>query len=557
MGRHSTRAVKRRLRVPLMVLGTVLLLGVGSWVVVDVLGVGNSCRKPTVVTVAVTPDIAPAVTQVARGLEQDPTQGCYRLDVQERDSAQVAEALALADGTVRPQVWIPESTLALQRAQQLGARDVPGSGASVASSPVVLGLTEDAATGLGWPGKALTWSDVIGATDGGIVTGLPDPAREPVGTSALLGIRDTAKGAPDPGTLLTAKLRKFAPNTVTRASELFSRLPPGGTAGPSLTAFPSSENAVLRHNVQNGDAGLVAAYSTAAPALDYPLVVLDSAGQEQRNAGGLLLRELLAPTGAKTLADSGFRAPDGRWLREGSQDKRVAGPPVGLVPLPQTAEVDSVLQQWAGANLSSRVQVLIDVSGSMNALVPGTSKTRMDITLAAAERGMGLFKPTTLLRISTFSTKLDGDKDYREILPMAPAREQLAGGALSKLRAIRATPNGQTGLYDSVLAAYRAARKEWEPGRLNLVVLMTDGRNEDPQGIDRPTLLAELGKLRDPRRPLSIVAIGIGPDVDRAELDQLAGASGGKAFVAEDPSKITDVFYGALSKLACVPPSCS
>jgi hypothetical protein len=230
---------------------------------------------------------------------------------------------------------------------------------------------------------------------------------------------------------------------------------------------------------------------------------------------------------------------------------------VGLVPLPQTAEVDSVLQQWAGANLSSRVQVLIDVSGSMNALVPGTSKSRMDITLAAAERGMGLFKPTTLLRISTFSTKLDGDKDYREILPMAPAREQLAGGALSKLRAIRATPNGQTGLYDSVLAAYRAARKEWEPGRLNLVVLMTDGRNEDPQGIDRPTLLAELGKLRDPRRPLSIVAIGIGPDVDRAELDQLAGASGGKAFVAEDPSKITDVFYGALSKLACVPPSCS
>jgi hypothetical protein len=110
-------------------------------------------------------------------------------------------------------------------------------------------------------------------------------------------------------------------------------------------------------------------------------------------------------------------------------------------------------------------------------------------------------------------------------------------------------PNGATGLYDSALAVYQDSRKNWEAGRINTVILMTDGKNEDRDGISLDTLLAELAKLQDPRRPLPIVGIGIGPDIDPAELKRISEATGGKSFTAADPTKIGDVFYAALSKL--------
>jgi len=116
--------------------------------------------------------------------------------------------------------------------------------------------------------------------------------------------------------------------------------------------------------------------------------------------------------------------------------------------------------------------------------------------------------------------------------------------------------NGATGLYDSTLAAYRAARQNFEPGRINTVIVMTDGRNEDKKSISRNQLLAELAKLQDPQRPIRIIGIGIGPDIDVGELQAIAGATGGQAFTTPDPTKIGDIFYSALSRVLCQPPVC-
>ena len=142
----------------------------------------------------------------------------------------------------------------------------------------------------------------------------------------------------------------------------------------------------------------------------------------------------------------------------------------------------------------------------------------------------------------------------------AAGKKALAAKRAPKKRAAARKPTaktgGATGLYDSTLAAYASARKSWEQGRLNIVVVMTDGRNEDPSGISRAQLLAELGKLADPHRPLPIIFVGIGPEVDNADLQGIAAATGGQAFTTADPAKINDVFYAALSRLACQPPSC-
>src|SRR3954449_4896518 len=60
----------------------------------------------------------------------------------------------------------------------------------------------------------------------------------------------------------------------------------------------------------------------------------------------------------------------------------------------------------------------------------------------------------------------------------------------------------------------------------------------------------------DPRKPLPVIGIGIGPDIDASELQQVSAAPGGESFTTPDPRKISDVFYQALSTLMCQPPAC-
>lgn len=555
MGRHSSVKPRGwRGRSPVLALSALLVVALVGWFAYDFLSDrlrASSCDTTTPLNVTASPDIAPVIASTARKLADQGA--CYDIDVTERESEATAESLVVSDGSRPPDVWIPNSTVWLQRAQARGAWRVPVTGTSIASSPVVLALTQDAASRLGWPAKRLTWADVFSSQ---LKLGIPDPAREPVGVSLLFGAQALTKTAADPGAALTTLLRRLSPNTASTVGDLFDRLPGSGTEATPLDGFPLSENAVLRNNARS-TTPIVAVYADpAVPALDYPYVVLPDTTGAKRDAAEKFLSMLLQQDTADALSDAGFRTPDGDMLRNrGTADLTSAGK-VTPAEVPQASAVDDLLNVWAGVNLSGRVQVLLDVSGSMNEPVPGTGTNRMGITVQAASLGIGLMKPSTKLGVWLFSTNLDGDKDYKELLPVLPISEQAANGGLAKLKAVQALPNGATGLYDSVLAAYQSARQNYEPGRINVVIVLTDGRNEDGKSITREALLTELAKLQDPRRPILIVGIGIGPDIDVGELQAIAGATGGQAFTTPDPTKINDIFYAALSKVLCQPPNC-
>lgn len=548
MGRHSSvRARGWRGRSPVIALSALLVLALIGWFTYDFLAGqlrASGCDTTTVLNVTAAPDISPVVGRVARDMSTEDR--CYDVRVSSRAAEATAESLVVSDGTDPPDVWIPDSTIWLQRAQAKGAIDVPAAGTSIASSPVVLALTEDAATRLGWPAKQPTWSEVLGSD---LKIGMPDPGREPVGVSLLFGVRDLTKTAADPGAALTGQLRKLSPNSVGSVGDLFSLLPGNGTADEPLDGFPVSENTVLRNNAtENGS--LVAVYADpAVPALDYPYVVMPDARGKKREAAEKFLTTLMQQNTADALSNAGFRTPDGEMLRKRGTSDLTSAAKVTPAEIPVSTDVDDLLNVWAGVNTSGRVQVLLDVSGSMNEPVPGTGTNRMAVTLKAAELGIGLMKPSTKLGVWLFSTKLDGDRDYKELIPVEPISELARTGGLDTLRAVQALPNGATGLYDSVLAAYTSARQNFEPGRLNVVIVMTDGRNDDSNSISRDALLAELAKLQDPRRPILIVGIGIGPDIDVGELQAIAGATGGQAFTTPDPNKIGDIFYSALSRV--------
>jgi ABC-type molybdate transport system substrate-binding protein len=524
MAAHPARA--RLIDARVVVLSVLLVVALLAWFGVDYLKdrlAGNGCDTTTPVRITAAPDVAPVLTTLARTV---PARDCYSVEVTASASTATAAALE-ANGANGPDVWVPESSTWLPQARDAGAWNLPESGQSVASSPVVLALTDEVARQVGWPGKSPSWSDVLA----GHPVGLPDPGRDPAGIAALIGLRQLTKDAPDPAAAFTEKIRELS------------------AVKEPFTASPASEQSVLARK-------LVAAYPAAdVPGFDYPYVVLPRASETSRSAAERFLRLLLDQTATKAFADAGFRTPAGQLLSDRAPDTRTNSAPRPAGP-PAPELMYGVLQAWAGANLSARVQVLLDVSGSMAATVPGTGRSRMALTLEAATQGLGLFKPTTELGLWLFSTRLDGDRDYKELLPMRSIADQLAQGGLATLQAVKPKPGGATGLYDSILAAYQNARQSWKLGRINVVVVLTDGRNEDSDSIGLPGLLTELGKLQDPRKPLPVIGIGIGPDIDAAELRQVSAATGGESFTTPDPRKISDVFYQALSKLMCQPPAC-
>ncbi|AXB48079.1 hypothetical protein [Amycolatopsis albispora] len=65
------------------------------------------------------------------------------------------------------------------------------------------------------------------------------------------------------------------------------------------------------------------------------------------------------------------------------------------------------------------------------------------------------------------------------------------------------------------------------------------------------SVLTRLGGFADPKRPLQLIGIGVGPDIDVAELREITAATGGQAFTTPDSGQINQVFHAALSKLAC------
>jgi hypothetical protein len=146
-----------------------------------------------------------------------------------------------------------------------------------------------------------------------------------------------------------------------------------------------------------------------------------------------------------------------------------------------------------------------------------------------------------------FSTKLKGSRDWDEIVPISPLASRRAELAASIDRIVPKR-NGATGLYDTALAAYKNVQDTWQGGRVNSVLLFTDGQNVDDQGLTQQQLTAELKKTTDPKRPVRMIIIGIGPEVDPKELKVITDATGGGGvFTTSDPAKIGEIFLEAIS----------
>ncbi|MFJ4710357.1 substrate-binding and VWA domain-containing protein [Streptomyces anulatus] len=571
-GRRGHPTPRRRRRTVAIATLLVLTVATGTAVAakVGLLSFSRSCEESAVrLSVVASPDIAPAVRSIAEQAPEEElrTDGrCLVVEVLARDSHKVAESLAAGDEKPDFQVWLPDSELWLERAKGLGEGIPVSPSDSVASTPVALAMVPSASRKLGWPEKTYSWAELVAALGSDRVRlGAADPARSATGLLALAGIGASSArqgGDSDTRVARTAKdLAERMSDGDAQVLETLARSTSGAEEGnPKRNqAVLISEQAAFAHNAEATGGGKLDLFypRDGTPLLDYPYTLVDEAGLSvAESRAALRFMTLLGDRDARAaFAEHGFRAGDGS-----AKDSLVAAaggrkPQPYATPAaeaPSAKELQETLGMWTITVQSARLTTVVDASGSMATLVPGRGQSRMDVTKESLIQALGQFTPNDEIGLWEFATTLDGDKDYRRLMPTKRLGDPVKGGGThrEKLTAafagLRPVPGGATGLYDTTLASYKEARSTYRKGKFNALVILTDGSNQDERSISRRGLIAELKALRDPERPVPVIAIAVGPDADRDEVAEIARVTGGDGYEVSDPAEIQAVILQAI-----------
>ncbi|MEU9206093.1 substrate-binding and VWA domain-containing protein [Streptomyces sp. NPDC048332] len=583
MGRHSLpddyatdgsgdRPPRRRRTVAI---ATMLVLAVAAGTAVaaqgGLLSFSKSCEDTAVhLSMMTSPDIAPAMRAVADKARKDNLRSdghCVDVDVVARDSYKVADALARGTRAPEYQMWLPDSDLWLNRAKGLGDAIPITPGDSVASSPVTLAMVPSAAKSLGWPEKQYSWAELTAAAmeSDKVRLGSADPARSATGLLALTSIgisSDKLGGDSDTRAAATAKL--LAQRMSDGDTQVVETLPQDGSGAeqgnPARNqAVLLSEQAAFAHNAEStGDSKLDLFYpKDGAPLLNYPFTLVNEEEQttDESRAALRFMTLLSEDASQRTLREHGFRTVDGT-ADETLVASAGAKSPQPYATSPGAAPSDETLQEtlgmWTITVQSARLTTVVDASGSMATIVPGRNQSRMDVTKASLIQALNQFTPNDEIGLWEFATTLDGDKDYRRLVETSRLGDAAKGGGTHRDRlaaafsSLKPVPDGATGLYDTALAAYKEAQRTYVKGKFNAVVILTDGSNQDDRSISRSALIAELKKITDPERPVPLLAIAVGPDADREEVNEIAKVTGGGGYQVSDPAEIQAVILQAV-----------
>jgi Mg-chelatase subunit ChlD len=331
-------------------------------------------------------------------------------------------------------------------------------------------------------------------------------------------------------------------------------------ARPSVVTVP--EQAVWTYNrarTRKGGEAAVALYpGEGTLSLDYPFTIVPDGATRAGQAALLLNRHLRGVSAQDAFRDAGLRGLDGTGPASFGSATGVRAQAPRAFPSPEPERAREVAQAWARLSLGSRMLSLIDVSGSMATPVPGTRLTRLQAIAGVSQEGLALQPDDTELGQWVFATGLKGGRDWRQNVSLGPLGERIGSSTrrqliLSALASIRPKPDGGTGLYDAVLAAFEHLNRTYKPEMINTVLVLTDGRNDDPGGPSLERTLARLRAGYDPERPVQIIMIGFGSGVDTRALGKIAAATGGAVHVAHRADDIRRIFRVAMARRLCAP----
>ncbi|MBQ1082951.1 substrate-binding and VWA domain-containing protein [Nocardiopsis sp. B62] len=575
MGRHrgkyaegpSDRSRRRRGRgSAVAALAAAMVIVVGLAVAgVYMFGQGDGCGSSDIeLNVAVSPELAPALADLAGDFndeEHTVDNHCVRASVREADSADVAFQITgsgATTGDTDSHVWIPDSSVWPRLVQsQAGDAVITETGTSVARSPLVVAELAEYADDQ----EETTWTDVVPTGAPGEETDrvvrVVDPTRSSSGLATLYLLNGALEEAsPDADTFnaqMTAALQALHRGTSADEDSAFLALSGGNAEAPPVMVM--SEQAVWRYNTAHTDAAAQPSYlDDGTYFLDYPYIVR-SEDSEITRAAEVFRASVRSEAAAERLLDEGFRGPEGE-LDGGvlTEDAGFRAEQPTELPAPSEGSITELTRFWNQLKMDSRVLTIVDVSGSMLAEVPGTGLTRMQVAGAASAEGLQMFSDSSELGLWEFSTNVNNNLHYQEVAPIRELQATDDSGSEHRdvlgaaLQAMQPLPEGDTALYETYLAAYQEMSRTYRPDRTNVILMLTDGDNDNPGGMELDELMSQLESMSSPSRPIPIITIAFGPDVRNLEpLQRIAAATGGAAYMTEDPTEIGDIFLQAFS----------
>ncbi len=560
-------------------------------------GDGGDC---TWVVVAASSEKAALLSQIAddwHGTNPEVDGTCVRVDVVSKASGGAAQALAAPtwDEEVegpRPDVWTPASSswAALNRqwrADQDLPDILPADAPSLAQTPLVIAMPRPMAEALGWPDEQIGWSELgdlaSGSTGwaavghpewGGFKLGKTNPNYSTSGLNATIGAYFAATGVSSDLTIAqvqapdTQAFVRNLENSVVHYGDttltFLDNMTAAAEQGRGLTyvsAVTVEEKSVWDYNQGNptGDPAtlgdqpepstpLVAVYPKEGTLLsDNPWYVLEAdwVDDTKADAAAQFADFVRSDDAQRRFQEAGFRTFEGEPGDVLTQDNGFlpAGPAVTLAP-PAPPVLQAVEDSWEQLRKRARVLMVLDVSGSMSQPVPDSGTSRLELAAEAVAKSVQEYADDDNVGLWVFSTDRGPAGEpwlsMVEVGPIAQTRPQITT-ALSTL-----FPEGGTALYATTREAQEQMLLSLDPGRINAIVLLSDGRNEYPPDTDLDGLLDQL-QGESPDVSIRVFTIGYGDDADTEALRAIAEASAAEYYDASDPASIDKVLTSVLS----------
>ncbi len=487
-----------------------------------------------------------------------------------------------------PVLWSPAAStwgaIVNERLAARGEAPIANDFERVMITPLVLGMPRPMAEALGWPEAEIGWADILALAQdpegwgafghpewGDFRLGKTNPNFSTSGLSATAATYYAATGKTaglsiddlsDPDVLefvrgVEAATVHYGDTTLTFLDNMY-RADQEGRGLTYASAVAVEEVSIIAYNrgdpADTGTPGpvprvpLVAVYPSEGTLYsDNPAYILDApwVTDAARQAAAAFRDFVIAPENQQRVLEFGFRpgnpaVPVGDPIN--SDNGLNASKPDVELAVPEPEVLTALLDSWEENRKTARIIMLLDVSGSMADLT-STGDTKLDLAKQAVLSGLDSFKPEDEIGLWIFSTNLDGDNDYQELIPPAPLGDirQEFEDTVSGLIA-----DGGTGLYDSTRAAVEAVREGFDTTKINAVLLLTDGMcDDDPPGCELDPLVTFLSS--NERDVVRVFPVAYGEDADVDELGAIATASRARLYQATNPLTIEQVFQQVIS----------
>ena len=528
---------------------------------------------------------------------------CIAVRVAKKSSGEGASLLAedwpdpKANGP-RPVVWSPAASawgeVVNQRRADQGKKAIAPTGKPFMLTPLVIAMPQPMAEALGSPNTPIGYADILRLANdpagwgafghpewGPFRLGKTNPNFSTSALNATIAQYYAASGKTSGLTLedlnlpdvdafarsIESSVVHYGDTTLTFLNNLY-RADRRGTGLTYVSAVAVEEKSVVDFNKGNPDGildpgekpkpprvPLVAIYPKEGTLFsDNPFFTVDApwVSAKEKKAAAKFEQYVQQPANQKRVLRFGFRPGNPQVAIGAPIDAKYGvdpNQPQTRLELPAPPVLVGLIDRWGQSRKSARVLMVIDVSGSMGEPAGGEGgPTKLDLAKQAAVNALGQFKPEDDVGLWIFSTGISRNDptDYLELVPIAPIgvqREAIAG-KINDLVPTQGTP-----LYTVTKAADDRLVETFDAQRINAVLLLTDGKNEDDKNNDLDGLLRTLRARNEGQaaNPVRVFPIAYGQDADLPTLKRIAEATNATAYDAVDPKSISKVFLAVVS----------